>query len=109
MRLILIDRPDETRLNFYPLALGRPIWELRCGFNSLGEKIIAKVNPNDVACFVPDYMADSYREKTNHPVNDLSALTGDDLLILNPRIKAQSFDIATSGQIVNRMFGLLSV
>ncbi len=97
MRLILVDRPDQTRLHFYPLALGRPIWELRCGFNLLGEKLIDKVNPNDVACFVPDYMADSYRAKTNHPVNDLSTLKGDDLLILNPRIKAQSFDIANSG------------
>jgi UDP-N-acetylglucosamine diphosphorylase/glucosamine-1-phosphate N-acetyltransferase len=97
MRLVFVDRPDETRLHFYPLALGRPIWELRCGFNSLGEKLIAKINPNDVACFVPDYMADSYCAKTNNPVNDSSALKGDDLLILNPRIKAQSFDIATSG------------
>ena len=43
MRLILVDRPDQTRLHFYPLALGRPIWELRCGFNSLGEKLIDKV------------------------------------------------------------------
>ncbi|MHC4728777.1 MAG: putative sugar nucleotidyl transferase, partial [Planctomycetota bacterium] len=94
MRLILIDISDEQRVNFYPLALGRPVWELRCGFNSLGEKLIAKVGASEVACFVPDYMADSYRQKTKFPVNDLSVLQGDDLLILNPCIKAESFDVA---------------
>lgn len=97
MRLILFDGPDEQRVNFYPLALGRPVWELRCGFNSLGDKLIAKIGAKDVACFVPDYMTDSYREKTKYPVNDLAVLEGDDLLILNPCIKAESFDIAVSG------------
>jgi UDP-N-acetylglucosamine diphosphorylase/glucosamine-1-phosphate N-acetyltransferase len=97
MRLILADIFNEIRGNFYPLALGRPIWELRCGFNSLGERLIEKVGASDVACFVPDYMADSYRAKTKYPVNDLSTLKGDDLLILNPCIKAQSFNIALRG------------
>jgi UDP-N-acetylglucosamine diphosphorylase/glucosamine-1-phosphate N-acetyltransferase len=97
MRLILLDNTNETRGNFYPLALGRPIWELRCGFNSLGDKLIAKVGTGNVACFVPDYMADSYRAKTKYPVNDLTVLEGNDLLILNPCIKAESFNVAVSG------------
>ncbi|MHC4534298.1 MAG: putative sugar nucleotidyl transferase [Planctomycetota bacterium] len=97
MRLILIDSLNEQRANFYPLALGRPVWELRCGFNSLGDKLIAKTGAKDVACFVPDYMADSYREKTKYPVNDLAGLKGDDLLIMNPCIKAESFNVAVSG------------
>jgi UDP-N-acetylglucosamine diphosphorylase/glucosamine-1-phosphate N-acetyltransferase len=97
MRLILIDISDEVRSNFYPLVLGRPIWELRCGFSSLGEKLIAKTGVKDIACFVPDYMADSYRTKTKCPVNDLSVLKDDDLLILDPRLKAESFNVATSG------------
>ena len=97
MRLILIDGPDQQRVNFYPLTLGRPVWELRCGFNSLGEKLIAKVGAGDVACFVPDYMADSYRQKTKYPVNDSSGLEGDDLLILNPCIKAESFNVPVKG------------
>ena len=97
MRLILFDSPDEQRVNFYPLALGRPVWELRCGFNSLGDKLIAKIATSDVACFVPDYMADSYRTKTKYPVNDLAVLQGDDLLILNPCIKAESFNVKVSG------------
>lgn len=98
MRLILIDKSDEKRGNFYPLTLGRPIWELRCGFNSLGEKLIAKTGADNVACFVPDYMADSYRAKTKYLVNDVSALKGDDLLILNPCLKAESFDVSKTGK-----------
>lgn len=97
MRLILFDSLDEQRVNFYPLALGRPLWELRCGFNSLGDKLIAKIGAKDVACFVPDYMADSYRAKTKYSVNDLAVLEGDDLFILNPCIKAESLDVAVSG------------
>jgi len=110
MRLILADIFDKNRGNFYPLALGRPVWELRCGFNSLGEKLIDKwhglqarentaktaMPQKDVACFVPDYMADSYANKTKYPVNDLSVLD-DDLLILNPCIKAESCNVTISG------------
>ena len=97
MRLILIDSPNEIRGNFYPLALSRPLWELRCGFNSLGEKLIDKVGTGDLAYFVPDYMADSYRAKVEHPVNGSSVLDGDDLLIVDPRLKAESFDVSANG------------
>ena len=61
MRLILVDLPTEKRNHFYPLALSRPIWELRCGMTSLAEKLVAKTGASDVACFVPPYMADVYR------------------------------------------------
>jgi len=97
MRLILIDSPNEIRGNFYPLALSRPLWELRCGFNSLGEKLIDKVGADDLAYFVPDYMADSYRAKVERPVNDSYVLDGDDLLVVDPRLKAESLDVAANG------------
>ncbi len=97
MRLILVDSPDEVRSNFYPLALSRPLWELRCGFNSLGEKLVGKVGAESVAYFVADYMADAYRAKVDCPVNDTSVLGDEDLLILDPRIKADSFNVAVDG------------
>jgi len=95
MRLILLDSPEEVRGNFYPLALSRPLWELRCGFGSL--KLIAKVGASDTAYFVADYMADAYRAKARRPVNDSSVLDGDDLLIVDPRVKADGFDVAAKG------------
>ena len=74
MRLIIIDRATEERRNFWPLALSRPIWDLRCGFTSLGDKLQRKIGTNDVAYFLPAYMADAYRERTGRRVNDNSAL-----------------------------------
>ena len=97
MRLILLDCRTETRLQFYPLALSRPIWELRCGMTSLADKLIAKIGPGAVACFVPPYMADALREQTDWPVNDPAALKGDDLLLVHGRVKAADFDVEPLG------------
>jgi UDP-N-acetylglucosamine diphosphorylase/glucosamine-1-phosphate N-acetyltransferase len=94
MRLILVDRFEEIRRNFYPIALNRPLWELRCGISSLGEKLIDKTGASDVAYFVPDYMAEAYQAKVKHPVNDLSILNENDLLIVDPLVKCQDCSTA---------------
>ena len=86
MRLILLDLDLPIRRNFYPLALSRPIWELRVGMATLGEKILAASGCEDVACFVPPYMAEAYAEQTPWPVNDLRVLDGDDLLLVDARM-----------------------
>lgn len=90
MRLVIFDRQDETRRNFYPLALSRPIFELRCGMTTLGEKLAAAASRADVACFVPAYMADHCRATLRWPVNDPASLQGDDLLVVNARLKAEA-------------------
>ncbi|HSW02918.1 MAG TPA: putative sugar nucleotidyl transferase [Sedimentisphaerales bacterium] len=92
MRLIIIDRPAESRRHFWPVALNRPLWDLRCGMTSLGEKLQTRVGAGDVAYFLPEYMAEVYRAKTDRPVNEVSALAGD-LLIVDARIKADSFAV----------------
>ena len=97
MRLILVDRPTEKRINFYPLALSRPIWELRCGMTSLFNKMLDKVGTTDVACFVPPYMAEVHAASTSRPVNDPATLTGDDLLVVAARLKAAEFDVEPTG------------
>jgi UDP-N-acetylglucosamine diphosphorylase/glucosamine-1-phosphate N-acetyltransferase len=97
MRLILFDCPTPKRLNFQPLALSRPIFELRCGITSLGDKLIEKTRAGDVAYFVPPYLADTYRTRTPWPVNAPAALQGDDLLLVNGRVKAASFNAASAG------------
>jgi UDP-N-acetylglucosamine diphosphorylase/glucosamine-1-phosphate N-acetyltransferase len=97
MRLVLVDRPTEKRIHFYPLTLSRPVWELRCGMTSLGEKLVDGLRPGSVACFVPPYMAEVYREQTDRPVNDASSLAGDDLLLVDGRVKAEGFPIEATG------------
>jgi len=97
MRLILLDLLTEKRFHFYPLALSRPIWELRCGMTSLAEKLIGKIAPAQVACFVPPYMAAVYGEDSDWAINDPASLTGDDLLLVNARVKAAGFGVAPTG------------
>lgn len=97
MRLIFADLATNKRINFYPLALSRPIWELRCGMTSLAEKLQAKTNPASVAGFVPDYMAAACREQGGMPINDAAQLSGDDLLVVDPRVKAEGLPIEPTG------------
>lgn len=97
MRLILFDRDTESRSRFFPLALSRPLWELRCGITSLADKLEARTAATDVACFLPDYLVETYRSRAKHPVNDTSALAGDDLLIVDARVKADTFDVPPTG------------
>jgi UDP-N-acetylglucosamine diphosphorylase/glucosamine-1-phosphate N-acetyltransferase len=97
MRLVWVDSLFEARSNFFPLALGRPLWELRVGTSSLADKMIAKIKPDDTAFFVPDYMVDVYRAQVNKPVNDMTALAGDDLILVNPVVKVENFKIPAKG------------
>ncbi|MHC4507579.1 MAG: putative sugar nucleotidyl transferase [Planctomycetota bacterium] len=98
MRLVLTDRSPEIRGNFSPLSLSRPLWDLRCGMSSLKEKLVARIRPDDVAYYVPDYMAEYYRTQVTEPVNDMTALAGDDLVILDPLIKADGLDTSGKGK-----------
>jgi len=97
MRLILVDRCSEARSRFHPLTLSRPVWELRTGMTTLAEKLIRKTGATDVACFVPDYMAEACRARTTWPVNDPAALAGDDLLVVDARVRAETFNVAPTG------------
>ena len=97
MRLVLFDLPTPKRINFHPLALSRPIFELRCGMTSLGEKLAAKFGGGVAACFVPPYMAEAFRAQTRWPVNDAALLRGDDLMLVGGRVKAAEFAVARNG------------
>jgi len=92
MRLVIFDREGEKRRNFYPVALSRPIFELRCGMSTLAQKLAAKAAIADIACFVPAYMAEPYRLRTTWPVNNPASLAGDDLLLVNGRLKPAALD-----------------
>lgn len=97
MRLILLDLPVAKRLHFDPVALSRPIWELRSGMTTLGEKLIARCGASDIAGFVPPYMAAATRERTPWPINEPGCLTGQDLVLVNARAKAAELEPPRSG------------
>ncbi|MBN1393547.1 MAG: hypothetical protein JW959_00755 [Pirellulales bacterium] len=97
MRAIIFDRLTDKRINFHPVALGRPIFALRCGMTTLGEKLVAKLGLGGPALFVPPYMAEVYRATSEWPVNDPNALAGDDLLLVNARLKAEGLARPAAG------------
>jgi len=76
MRLIIIDRATEDRRHFWPLALSRPVWDLRCGFTSLGDKVQQKIGVTDIAYFTPTYLAEAYRERTGRRYDDHRRIDG---------------------------------
>ncbi len=97
MRLVLIDVNAEIRSNFYPLSLSRPIWELRVGITNLARKLQARTGAAEVVGFLPEYMAAACRENSDTVVNDIGKLTGDDLLVIDARVKAADFSVASTG------------
>jgi UDP-N-acetylglucosamine diphosphorylase/glucosamine-1-phosphate N-acetyltransferase len=92
MRLVLFDVDGPQRRNFWPLALSRPVWELRCGMTSLAEKLIARTGATDVAYFMPEYLAPVWKQRTEARINDPAALRGEDLLLVNARMKSDFID-----------------
>ena len=97
MKLILLDIDAAARRNFDPVGLSRPLFELRCGITNLAGKLIARTRPASVACFIPEYLADVHRTEAEWPVNDMGSLGGDDLLLVNARVKADALTIEAIG------------
>ena len=94
-KLIIVE--DNRSDNLYPLTYMRPSFELRCGATSLAEKITHAAGADSVAYFVRDWLAASYSEKTDRPVNDFDQLEGD-VLIVNGRLLVDgSVDLKSVG------------
>jgi len=92
MRLVLFDLQGPDRCHFFPLALSRPVFDLRCGMTSLGQRLIAACAAESLAFFMPPYMAAAFRERTRLPVNDPASFEGDDLLLLSGHLKAAALN-----------------
>jgi UDP-N-acetylglucosamine diphosphorylase / glucose-1-phosphate thymidylyltransferase / UDP-N-acetylgalactosamine diphosphorylase / glucosamine-1-phosphate N-acetyltransferase / galactosamine-1-phosphate N-acetyltransferase len=97
LKLILLDIDASARRNFDPVGLSRPLFELRCGITNLAEKLIARTQASSVACFIPEYLAAVYSVDAAWPVNDMGQLAGDDLLLVNSCVKADSLDVEAAG------------
>ncbi|HOK81031.1 MAG TPA: putative sugar nucleotidyl transferase, partial [bacterium] len=80
MKLIVYE--NDTWSNLTPLSYIRPVFELRCGMYTLLERILNKAKTDDVILFVRDYLANLVRKKYKYPVNHVSELN-DDLLIVD--------------------------
>jgi UDP-N-acetylglucosamine diphosphorylase/glucosamine-1-phosphate N-acetyltransferase len=84
MRLIVFE--DEKYVNFYPLTLLRPVFELKCGYTTLLSKIGRAFEGMEAGFFIRDYLAPTFRKRVpSGTINDKEILKGDDLLMVNGR------------------------
>jgi len=84
MRICIFEDAKFDQL--YPLTHLRPVWELRCGHTLLYEKILRQFPDADCAFFARDCLTDVLKERhANAAINDMAALTGDVLLLVNGR------------------------
>ncbi len=63
---------DDNYNRLYPLALTRPVYELRCGFSRLREKITRRFPDARLYFFCREYLAEAVREAVpGVPVNEM--------------------------------------
>ncbi len=95
MKLVIYE--DSTFENFYPLSLIRPIFDLKCGANSLADKIRRNFSDLEVEYFIRDHLADTFLQRNEGAsVNDVSALN-EDLLIANGRWLCLKSEVSAEG------------
>ncbi|HOK55748.1 MAG TPA: putative sugar nucleotidyl transferase [bacterium] len=82
MKILIYE--DENWINLTPISYLKAVFELRCGFNSILEKIISILPEGEVILWVRDYLKELCKEKFNYKVNEEDFLK-DDVLIVNGR------------------------
>jgi len=82
MKILIYE--DNKWINLTPISYLKPVFELRCGFTSILEKIMPILPEGDVIIWVRDYLKDMCKEKFNYKVNEDDFLK-DDVLIINGR------------------------
>jgi UDP-N-acetylglucosamine diphosphorylase/glucosamine-1-phosphate N-acetyltransferase len=82
MKILIYE--DSKWTNLTPLSYIKPVFELRCGFNSLLEKIVSVLPEGEIILWVRDYLKGLASKKFNYKVNDEEFLK-DDVLIVNGR------------------------
>jgi UDP-N-acetylglucosamine diphosphorylase / glucose-1-phosphate thymidylyltransferase / UDP-N-acetylgalactosamine diphosphorylase / glucosamine-1-phosphate N-acetyltransferase / galactosamine-1-phosphate N-acetyltransferase len=76
------DRAEQLK----PLALTRPVFDLRCGMVTLRQKLLRHVGESDWGVLIRPELKDLYR--LQHPdaaVNDADWLSADDVILVNGR------------------------
>ncbi len=82
MKILIYE--DEKWRNLTPMCLIKGVFELRCGFDSLLDKILSVLPQGERGFWVRDYMKNLISKKFGVPVNEESFFK-DDLLLVNGR------------------------
>lgn len=84
-RLIIFE--DGKYSDFCPLALSRPVFELRCGAWTLGERIARAFPGYDVSFSCREDLAGIVGLQTGRKVNSIDYQSGDRLVFVNGRLR----------------------
>ncbi len=76
---------DGAFANFYPLSFTRPVFELKCGYFSLRERIQNHLGSDRVCCFMRNYLASSFEKHYEFSANKIEQIKNDDVLFVNGR------------------------
>jgi len=96
MKLVVFE--DSYYENLFPVAMTRPVFELKCGATSLLEKIERAAGARADAFYVRDYIAPSFARRIGKPVNDRSAVWKDWALFVNGRVLAMKTELPLEGE-----------
>ncbi|MBU1098830.1 MAG: hypothetical protein KKA84_00385 [Bacteroidetes bacterium] len=77
---------DGKVSNFFPLALTRPVYELKCGIKTLREKVEFFYEKECYSYQMRDYLQGTFKER--NPKKIVNSLPDTDILFLNGRILA---------------------
>ncbi len=89
---------DRKVVNFYPLTLTRPIYELRCGVMSLEEKISTRFSKS-LSFHCRDYLTQTLAQRVGKDrVNQWEKMARSHLLLINGRILLSGDEIPLQGE-----------
>ncbi|MCX8081939.1 MAG: putative sugar nucleotidyl transferase [bacterium] len=103
---------DEKWRDLLPITFIKAVFEIRCGYDTLIDKIMSVLTESEKGFWVRDYIKDLIGRKYNLPVNNTSFLQ-DDILFVNGRWLPSSEDkiVISEEKIVkskdNIIYGLL--
>jgi len=90
---------DERYLNFLPLVLNRPVFDLFIGTQTLGGRIIDEVDPQTVTLACRHYLADSLKSQPSREETERTFLVNEladgEIVFLNGRLLTYGTELAT--------------
>ncbi|MFQ5649486.1 MAG: GlmU family protein [bacterium] len=79
---------DKEASQLTPLSLTRPVYDLRCGFTTLKEKIVRQFPLSTISLHCRDYLQEVVREQ--NPGVEVNEIDADECLFINGRILVDS-------------------
>lgn len=90
---------DEEYETFYPLSLTRPVFELKCGYFTLRERILRNFSEDKVCYSLRDYLIATFQKKVPYArLNDTEFLKDEDTLFINGRWLAGKDELNLEGK-----------